>query len=81
MDQPWTERSRPQRLERRVEFADYEATRSFLERLEALSQQHGRFPDISFGRTYVNITLRPDEAETPVGDVEHGFAAAVDELL
>jgi 4a-hydroxytetrahydrobiopterin dehydratase len=81
MDHPWTERSRPQRLERRVEFADYEATRGFLERLEALSQQHGRFPDISFGRTYVNITLRPEEEETPVGEVEHSFAAAVDELL
>ena len=81
MDQPWTQRSRPERLERRIEFADYEATRNFLEGLEALSQRQSRFPDISFGRTYVNITLRPDQEEAPVGEAEHSFAAAVDALL
>ncbi|MFM7733734.1 MAG: 4a-hydroxytetrahydrobiopterin dehydratase [Cyanobium sp.] len=81
MDQPWTQRSRPERLERRIEFADYEATRSFLEQLEALSQQQSRFPDISFGRTYVNITVRPVDGDSPVGEAEHSFAAAVDALL
>jgi 4a-hydroxytetrahydrobiopterin dehydratase len=81
MDQPWTQRSRPERLERRIEFADYEATRTFLAGLEALSQQQSRFPDISFGRTYVNITLRPAEDQAPVGEAEHSFAAAVDALL
>ena len=81
MDQPWTQRSRPERLERRIEFGDYETTRAFLERLEGLSERHSRYPDISFGRTYVNITLRPEGEETPLGEEEHGFAAAVDGLL
>ena len=58
MDQPWTRRPRPDRLERRIEFDDYEATRVFLERLNELSESSNRFPDISFGRTYVNLTLR-----------------------
>ena len=80
MDQPWTQRSRPERLERRIEFTDYETTRAFLERLEALSEQHRRYPDISFGRTYVNLTLRPDD-EQPVGEVDQAFAAAIDALL
>jgi 4a-hydroxytetrahydrobiopterin dehydratase len=81
MDQPWTLRSRPERLERRIEFADYETTRTFLERLESLSQDHSRYPDISFGRTYVNITVRPDGEDSALGDGEHGFAAAIDDLL
>ena len=81
MDQPWTQRSRPDRLERRLEFADYETTRVFLERLEALSEKLRRYPDISFGRTYVNITLRPDREEAPLANEDHEFAAAVDELL
>ena len=81
MDQPWTQRSRPDRLERRIEFNDYETTRTFLERLESLSERHSRYPDISFGRTYVNITLRPAEDQAPVGEAEHSFAAAVDALL
>ncbi|MEB3177310.1 MAG: 4a-hydroxytetrahydrobiopterin dehydratase [Synechococcus sp.] len=83
MDQAWTERQRPHRLERRIEFADYEATRLFLERLEQLSQEQSRYPDISFGRTYVNLTLTPqgDGAELPLGESEHAMAAQIDALL
>ena len=77
----WTHRQRPERLERRFEFADYEATRLFLERLEALSERTGRFPDISFGRTYVNLTVRPEAEDAAVGDAEHLFVSAVDALL
>ena len=73
MDHPWTPRSRPERLERRLEFADYETTRVFLERLESLSEQHCRYPDISFGRTYVNITVRPEGEDAPLSEAEHGF--------
>jgi 4a-hydroxytetrahydrobiopterin dehydratase len=80
MNQPWTQRPRPDRLERRIEFDDYESTRLFLERLNALAESEGRYPDISFGRTYVNLTLRPDD-EQPVGDGEQSFAAAIDGLL
>ena len=84
MDQPWTPRPKPEqadRLERRIEFADYQATRDFLERLNDLSEAQQRFPDISFGRTYVNITVRPERAEAALGDDEQAFAAAIDALL
>ena len=80
MDQPWTQRPRPDRLERRIEFEDYETTRTFLERLNALTEAEGRFPDISFGRTYVNLTLRPDD-DQPLGEAEQTLAAAIDALL
>ncbi len=56
MDQ-WHERKRPVCLERRFEFDSYSATRDFLDRLGDFSEAKQRFPDISFGRTYVNITL------------------------
>jgi len=81
MDQPWTQRSRPERLERRLEFPDYESTRTFLERLNALSEREGRFPDISFGRTYVNLTVRSEAEDDPLGEPETLFAAAIDALL
>ena len=57
----WHRRERPLRLERRLEFADYEATRVFLERSETLSEETGIYPNLSFGRTYVNLTLFADE--------------------
>lgn len=84
MDQPWTPRPKPEqadRLERRIEFSDYQATRSFLERLNALSEMHQRFADISFGRTYVNITVRPEGDDAAIGSDEQAFAAAIDALL
>jgi len=84
MDQPWTPRPKPEqadRLERRIEFADYQATRDFLERLNGLSEAQNRFPDLNFGRTYVNITVRPEDEEDCIGDDDHRFAAAIDSLL
>lgn len=83
MDQPWTRRSRPDRLERRIEFEDYSSTREFLEQLSELSERHGLFPDISFGRTYVNLTLRPgtEGNEVHLSQEEETFAAAIDALL
>jgi 4a-hydroxytetrahydrobiopterin dehydratase len=81
MDQPWTHRQRPERLERRIEFADYESTRGFLERLNAFSESTARFPDISFGRTYVNLTVRVEIEDAPIGEEDHAFAASIDALI
>ena len=80
MDQPWTLRKRPERLERRIEFADYEQTREFLEQLNNLSEQQSRYPEISFGRTYVNLTLAPADSED-ITEADHQMAAQIDGLL
>ena len=79
MDQ-WQERKRPVCLERRYEFDSYDATRDFLDRLGDHSEATQRFPDISFGRTYVNITLRPDEDGGALNDDDRAFAAEIDAL-
>jgi 4a-hydroxytetrahydrobiopterin dehydratase len=81
MEHPWTHRARPERLERRIEFENYESTREFLERLNSLSEEAGRFPDISFGRTYVNLTLRAEGEAESIGPDETSFAAAIDGLI
>ena len=82
MDQ-WHERKRPVCLERRYEFETYDATRDFLDKLGDHSEATQRFPDISFGRTYVNITIRPD-ADTPdasLSDADRALAAEIDALF
>lgn len=84
MDQPWTPRPKPEqaeRLERRVEFGDYTTTRDFLERLNALCEAEQRFPDISFGRTYVNLTLRPETEDASIEAADWSFTAAIDALV
>lgn len=60
---------------------DYASTRIFLERLNSLSEQKGCFPDISFGRTYVNLTVRAEGEGAEIGPSETSFAAAIDDLL
>ena len=79
----WERRNRPNRLERRFEFENYEATRNFLDRLGTLSELKKIFPDISFGRTYVNITIRPESEgqDAEITDVENKFASEIDGLL
>ncbi|MFP5370129.1 MAG: 4a-hydroxytetrahydrobiopterin dehydratase [Actinomycetes bacterium] len=53
----WTETEKPPSLYRRFEFAAYPETRAFLERLAGLSKETGLYPDLSFSRTYVNVTV------------------------
>ena len=82
MDQ-WHERKRPVCLERRFEFESYSSTRDFLDKLGDHSEATQRFPDISFGKTYVNITLRPesDEADAVLTDADRSFAVEIDALI
>jgi pterin-4a-carbinolamine dehydratase len=53
----WTEVERPPSLYRRFEFAAYSQTRAFLDRLADLSEETGLYPDLSFTRTFVNVTV------------------------
>ena len=79
----WRARQRPVCLERRFEFETYSATRDFLDRLGQHSEATQRFPDISFGKTYVNITLRPEseDDDAALTDADRSFAAEIDALL
>ena len=53
----WTEVEQPSSLYRRFEFAAYPEARGFLDRLAGLSKETGLYPDLSFSRTYVNVTV------------------------
>lgn len=77
----WKLRKRPARLERRIEFADYEQTREFLERAAELAEREGYYPDMSFGRTHVNLTLQPQDDAEQIGEPLMRYAREVDALL
>ncbi len=81
MSETWQVRKRPARLEGRVEFADYNATRDFLDRLAELSEREQSYPNLSFGRTYVNITLDSPEDEDEVSEATWRIARLIDELV
>jgi pterin-4a-carbinolamine dehydratase len=53
----WKSVDRPPSLFRRFQFASYGETRAFLDRLAALSEETGLYPDLGFGTTHVNVTV------------------------
>lgn len=79
-NQQWQERPRPARLERRYEFADYEALRTFLDDAADLSEREGLYPDMGFARDYVNITIHADENSAELADRQRRFARLLDDL-
>lgn len=81
MSDNWVIRKRPARLEGRFEFSEYEETRVFLDRAAELAESEGYYPDMSFGRTHVSITLQPEEDAEEVPESIWRYARLVDELL
>jgi len=80
MSDQWRERSRPERLERRYQFVDYESLRDFLERAAALSEREGLYPDMGFGKDYVNMTIHGDDDDNTLGDLQRRLAQELDAL-
>jgi pterin-4a-carbinolamine dehydratase len=70
----WKEKASPARLERRFEFVGYDETRVFLDQAAALSGSMEVYPDMSFGRTYVNMTLYLDEGGSGGKAAEYAHA-------
>jgi 4a-hydroxytetrahydrobiopterin dehydratase len=80
MSQQWQERARPERLERRYQFVDYESLREFLDQAAALSEREGLYPDMGFGRDYVNMTIHGSEEDNSLGDQQRRLAQELDAL-
>lgn len=81
MSEQWQERNRPARLERRYLFSDYSSLSDFLEHAAELSEHDNLYPDIGFGRDYVNITIHVAEGEVDLDDSHHRFAEKLDALF
>ena len=81
MTDKWQERIRPTRLERRYEFPDYQALRDFLERAAEVSEREDLYPDMGFGRDYLNVTIHAPENGTGLGERERRLAEQLDVLF
>ncbi len=78
----WRQKKRPECLEKRFEFESYDKTRDFLDALGDFCEEFNRFPDISFGKTYANITIRPSDnkEKEEISKDDHDFASQIDFL-
>jgi len=80
MSDSWQERSRPTSLERRDEFESYDVLRDFLDRAADLSETMDYYPNMGFGRDYVNVTIYADEEANDITENQREFAKKLDEL-
>jgi pterin-4a-carbinolamine dehydratase len=80
MANQWQQRQRPVRLERRYGFPDYESLRDFLDRAAEVFEHEDLYPDMGFGRDYVNVTLHVPEGGDALTEQEHRIAQRLDEL-
>ena len=80
MSSHWRERKCPLCLERRYEFGGYTALRDFLDQAAELSEQTSFYPDMGFGRDYVNVTIHAEEGSEVLTDAQRRFAEQLDDL-
>lgn len=77
----WQERARPVRLEKRYVFPDYASLRDFLDRAADISEREVLYPDMGFGRDYVNVTIYPEVGSEFLSDKQRRFAEQLDTLF
>jgi pterin-4a-carbinolamine dehydratase len=56
----WQRQDLPPLLSRRFEFGSYAETRRFLDGVAKLAEAAQHYPNLSFGKTYVSVTLDAD---------------------
>jgi 4a-hydroxytetrahydrobiopterin dehydratase len=80
MSSEWRERKRPPCLEKRYEFGGYSILRDFLDQAAELSERASFYPDMGFGRDYVNVTIHADEGSEVLTEQQRRFAELLDTL-
>ena len=59
----WNERESPLRIEKRFEFEQYSKISRFMEKIEKLCKEKDIYPNISFGKNFVSLSIFLDNKE------------------
>ena len=78
IDSAWKVQKRSHQLSRRYDFDEYDDMRDFLDLLETLSEKEAYYPDLTFSRTHVNVSIKSRADE--LAGVDYEFAKLVDDL-
>ncbi len=76
---PATGQERVAPLNHRFDFGSYAETRQFLDRLADLSRREDYYPNVSFGKTYVNISIDA-EGQAELGERHARFTSEMEAL-
>ena len=59
----WNERESPFRIEKRFEFDQYSKISKFMGEIEKLCKENDIYPNISFGKNFVSLSIFLDNKE------------------
>ena len=72
----WNERESPLRIEKRFEFEQYSKISKFMEKIEKLCKEKDIYPNISFGKNFVSLSIFLDSKE--ISSKEKDFSKDID---
>ena len=74
----WKERESPLRIEKRFEFEEYSKITKFMERIEKLCKEKDIYPNISFGKNFVSLSIFLENEI--ISEKEKDFSSDIDKF-
>ena len=74
----WNERESPLRIEKRFEFEQYSKICKFIEKIEKLCKESDIYPNISFGKNFVSLSIFLNNQE--ISEKEKDFSKNIDQF-
>ena len=74
----WNKRESPLRIEKRFEFEEYSKISKFMEKVEKLCKEKDIYPNISFGKNFISLSIFLDCDE--ISDNEKDFSKDIDKF-
>ena len=74
----WNKRKSPLRIEKRFEFEEYSKISKFIEKIEQLCKEKDIYPNISFGKNFVSLSIFLDNQE--ISNKEKDFSKDIDKF-
>ena len=74
----WNKRESPLRIEKRFEFDEYSKISKFMGKIEKLCKEKDIYPNISFGKNFVSLSIFLDTQEISLE--EQDFSKDIDKF-
>ena len=74
----WNQRETPLRIEKRFEFDKYSKISKFMEHIDQLCKEKNIYPNISFGKNFVSLSIFLDKKE--ISEKEKDFSMDIDKF-
>ena len=75
----WNQRESPLRVEQRFEFEEYSKISKFMKKINQLCKEKNMYPNISFGKNFVSVTIFLDSKE--MSPSEKDFSNQIDKFF